>query len=164
MQTRLVDHTEIAGCDWDLSVSRYLTATADAEATESPTTEVSRSVRSRSAQPVPSRLATHELGEICDVLPGRNRVSKDGDEDPEFRVIRAEDIRSSLTLWSDLPPSNPRKATSVEVSPGDIIGSISGPYGRWTVVPEEYGPALASDHTVVLKGTAMSACGSCLGF
>ena len=164
MPTRLVDNMEIAGCDWDLSVSRYLTAAADAEATESPTTEVSRSVRSRSAQPVSGRLATHELGEICDVLPGRNRVSKDGDEDPEFRVIRAEDIRLSLTLWSDLPPSNPRKATSVEVSPGDIIGSISGPHGRWIVVPEEYGPALASDHTVVLKGHSDVSMWFLLGF
>jgi hypothetical protein len=70
----------------------------------------------------------------------------------------------SLTLWSDLAPSNPRKATSVEVSPGDIIGSISGPYGRWIVVPEEYGPALASDHTVVLKGHSDVSMWFLLGF
>jgi type I restriction enzyme M protein len=164
LQTRLVDHTEIAGCDWDLSVSRYLAATVDAEATENPTADVSRPVSSHDAQPMPNRLATNELSEICDVLPGRNRVSKADDRDPEFRVIRAEDIRSGLTPWSDLPPSNPRKATSVEVSPGDIIGSISGPYGRWVVVPEEYGPALASDHTVVLKGRSDVSMWFLLGF
>jgi type I restriction enzyme M protein len=152
MSIRLVEHAEVARCDWDLEVSRYLKAAAPADARESPTIEVSGSGESRGAEPVPGRLATQELGELCDVLPGRNRIAKDGHEDSEFRVIRAEDIRLSLTPWSDLPRSNPRKATSVEVAPGDIIGSISGPYGRWIVVPEEYGPTLASDHTVVLRG------------
>ena len=83
---------------------------------------------------------TQELQEICAVLPGRNRVARDEDADSDFRVIRAEDIRFNLAPWSELPRSNRRKASSVEVSPGDIIGSVSGPYGRWAVVPEGYGP------------------------
>ena len=96
-------------------------------------------------------LESQKLGVLCEVLQGRNRVAKEDDTDPEFKVIRAEDIRSTLTPWSDLPLSNGRKASSIAVSAGDIIGSISGPYGRWVVVPPGYGPALASDHTVVLR-------------
>ena len=164
MPARLVEYGEIGRSDWELEVSRYLkTVTPDQVAVDS-TLHISRSGSSPGAEPVPTRLSTQELGEICDVLVGRNRIFKDGDEDLEFRVIRAEDIRSDLTAWSDLPRSNRRRATSVEVAPGDIIGSRSGPYGRWIVVPEEYGPALASDHTVVLRGRGDVSMWYLLGF
>jgi hypothetical protein len=91
------------------------------------------------------------LGDLCEVLPGRNRVAREADADPEFRVVRAEDIGAELSAWLDLPPSTMRKRSSVEVAAGDIVGSISAPYGRWVIVPDGYGPTLASDHTVVLR-------------
>jgi len=100
----------------------------------------------RSQQP-----AAQTLGDLCDVSLGRNRVAQEADADPEFRVVRAADVGTDLTPWRDLPPSTPRKRSSVEVAPGDIVGSISGPHGRWVVVPDGYGPAFASDHTVVLR-------------
>jgi type I restriction enzyme M protein len=164
MPARLVEHAEIARSDWDLEISRYLKAVAPDQAAVTPMLDISRSGSSLSAEVAPTHLSTQELGEICDVLAGRNRIAKDDDEDQEFRVIRAEDIRSSLTAWSDLPRSNRRKATSVEVAPGDIIGSRSGPYGRWVVVPEVYGAALASDHTVVLRGRGDVSIWYLLGF
>jgi hypothetical protein len=92
-----------------------------------------------------------ELGELCELLPGRNRVAKGTDKDPTFRVIRAVDIGTRLTDWTELPDSTPRKVSSAVVLPGDVVGSISPPHGRWALVPEDYGPALASDHTVVLR-------------
>ena len=152
LPTRFVHNTEIAERDWDLEVGRYVKATEQAEISDHRHNEIPPSRESHGAEQVPSSLATQALADVCDVLPGRNRIAKQGEEDSEFRVVRAEDIRLSLTPWSDLPQSNPRKASSVEIAPGDIIGSISGPYGRWIVVPEDYGPAFASDHTVVLRG------------
>ena len=164
MPVRLVERAEIGRSDWDLEISRYLITNSSDQAAVNPALHISRSESSISTEAVPPRISTQELKEICDVLAGKNRIAKDSDEDPEFRVIRAEDIRSNLTTWSDLPRSNRRKATSVEVEPGDIIGSKSGPYGRWVVVPDEYGPALASDHTIVLKGHANASMWYLLGF
>jgi hypothetical protein len=91
------------------------------------------------------------LGELCEVLRGVNRTAKDGDIDPERRVIRAADFGSELASWSDLLSSDRPKKNSVEVIPGDIIGSISGEYARWAIVPDGYGNAVASDFTVVLR-------------
>jgi hypothetical protein len=105
-----------------------------------------------------------ELGELCDVLSGRNRVAKGSDRDPELRVIRAEDIGVELASWSDLPYSTRRRGSSVEVQPGDIIGSISPPHGRWVLVPEGYGRAVASDHTLVLRERADVSMWYVLGF
>ncbi|MFF4242733.1 N-6 DNA methylase [Actinomadura geliboluensis] len=36
------------------------------------------------------------LENLCEVLPGRNRVGKDEDREPECRVVRAEDITTEL--------------------------------------------------------------------
>ena len=149
--TRLVGNAEISESDWDLEVSRYLKVTGPGSDVTTPVLPISQSESSATGAELP-HLRTQELSKSCVVLTGRNRIAKGEDEDAEFRVIQASDIRSGLTPWSDLARSNRRKATSVEVTPGDIIGSISGPYGRWIVVPDDYGPALASDHTVVLKG------------
>ena len=162
---RIVKHAEINMRDWDLLPSRYLeTPVPDNTADSTLRTSQSEQSTDVETEEAASRLSTQELGEICEVLAGRNRTAKDGDKNPELRLIRAEDIRSTLTAWSDLPRSNRRKATSVEVAPGDIIGSISGPYGRWVVVPDDYGPTLASDHTVVLKGRGDVSMWYLLGF
>ncbi|MEV0391998.1 N-6 DNA methylase [Polymorphospora rubra] len=91
------------------------------------------------------------LVDLCEILPGRNRVDKDASDAHRERIVRAEDIGQELTPWSELKRSTPRKASSVEVLPGDIIGSISPPYGRWSLVPDGYGPTFASDHTLVLR-------------
>jgi restriction endonuclease S subunit len=99
----------------------------------------------------PAQPGAKLLGDLCEVLPGRNRVAREADADPDFRVVRAEDIGAELSAWLDLPPSTMRKRSSVEVAAGDIVGSISAPHGRWVVVPDGYGPTLASDHTVVLR-------------
>jgi type I restriction enzyme M protein len=160
--TRIVARAEISTHDWDLNPSRYLKPPAPDHAAF-PASQSEQSIDAETEMVAPG-LSTQELGEICEVLPGRNRAARNEDEDSEFRLIRAEDIRSTLAAWSDLPLSNHRKATSVEVAPGDIIGSISGPYGRWAVVPEEYGPALASDHTVVLKSRTAVSMWYLLGF
>ena len=104
-----------------------------------------------SSQDSAPTLDEHELGELCRVMSGRNRVAKETDRDPDLRVIRAEDVGVELRPWADLPYSTRRRKSSVEVAPGDIVGSISRPYGRWVLVPDGYGRALASDHTVVLR-------------
>jgi type I restriction enzyme M protein len=91
------------------------------------------------------------LEELCEILPGRNRTVRRAGVDTDTRVVRAADIGEDLVAWSDLEASNATKSSSVDVLPGDIIGSISPPYGRWALVPNEYGPALASDHTIVLR-------------
>ena len=93
---------------------------------------------------------TEPLGEYCSLLKGRNRKVHDSGG---AKVVPASAIHADLTIdaWNDLPYSDPIRRNSVWVEPGDIIGSISPPYGRWALVPAEYRPALASDHTVVLK-------------
>jgi hypothetical protein len=93
------------------------------------------------------------LGDMCEVLPGRNRSLRGAQTSDGPRVIPAGAIGADLTLaaWDELPISNPPKSSSVWVEPGDIIGSISPPYGRWSLIPDDYRPALASDHTVVLR-------------
>ncbi|MCT2282490.1 N-6 DNA methylase, partial [Micromonospora chalcea] len=96
-------------------------------------------------------LEEERLGDLCEILPGRNRIDKAASDAPRERIVRAEDVGQDLTPWSELPRSTPPKASSVEVLPGDIIGSISPPYGRWALVPDGYGPAFASDHTLVLR-------------
>lgn len=98
-----------------------------------------------------TQIETKALGELCEVLPGVNRAAKNTDVDPGLRVIRAADIGSELAPWSELHPSDQQKRNSVEVIPGDIIGSISGEYARWAIVPRDYDRALASDFTVVLR-------------
>lgn len=91
------------------------------------------------------------LEELCEILPGRNRALRGVAVGADMRIVRAADIGEDLVAWSDLKASNAEKISSVNVLPGDIIGSISPPYGRWVLVPNEYGPALASDHTIVLR-------------
>lgn len=148
---RMVEIAEIDRNGWNLEASRYLSPlSADQESGNSAVPRATSAPTMAPTEPL-NQLITQELGEVCSVVAGRNRVARDDDIDQEFRVIRAEDIRLSLVQWSELPQSNRRRASSVEVSPGDIIGSISGPYGRWVVVPEDYGSAFAGDHTVVLK-------------
>ncbi len=102
----------------------------------------------------PTDVDSVPLAQICDILPGRNRVGRTADVSRDVRVIRAADVGTNLTLWADLPWSNAEKGSSVRVLPGDIIGSVSPPHGRWAIVPEHYGQALASDHTVVLRRRA----------
>jgi N-6 DNA Methylase len=94
------------------------------------------------------------LEDICEILPGRNRVRSSTSPDGSNRVVRAQDISEVIAPWSELKESNAAKSSSVSILPGDIIGSISPPYGRWVLVPSEYGPALASDHTIVLRKRA----------
>ena len=94
------------------------------------------------------------LEDLCEIIPGRNRAAKPEGTDIDHRVITAGDISSDLAPWSKLKNSNASKSSSVSVIPGDIIGSISPPSGRWALVPDGYGPALASDHTIVLRRRA----------
>jgi hypothetical protein len=109
-------------------------------------------------------LTKRPLSEYCYVLPGRNRVAPLTEGQEEFRLIRAEDIGAELTSWTELPHRTHRKSTSVEVHAGDIIGSISGPHGRWVIVPDGYGPALAGDHTIVLRKCSDAGMWYILGF
>lgn len=100
---------------------------------------------------MPLTIDVKPLGELCEVLGGVNRKAREEVTDQDYRLIRAADIGTELVPWRELQHSDHRKANSVEVIPGDIIGSISGEYARWTIVPDGYGRALASDFTVVLR-------------
>ncbi|GAA2976186.1 hypothetical protein [Actinokineospora diospyrosa] len=105
------------------------------------------------------------LDRLFEVMPGRNRAAKAVQErDPEFRVVQARDIGATVAEWAELARSTPHTRTSAVVLPGDIIGSVSGPHGRWGIVPARYGPALASDHTVVLRSRGTAGSRYLLGF
>lgn len=94
----------------------------------------------------------HLLGDLCEIAVGRNRVAREpAQADPTYRIVRAEDIQQELADWSELRSSTIHTKGSVEIASGDIVGSRSGPYGRWVIVPPGYGPSLASDHTIVLR-------------
>ncbi|MBM7773293.1 hypothetical protein JOD54_003497 [Actinokineospora baliensis] len=105
------------------------------------------------------------LDRLFEVMPGRNRAAKAVQErDPEFRVVQPRDIGATVADWDDLARSTPHTRTSAVVLPGDIIGSTSGPHGRWGIVPARYGPALAGDHTVVLRSRGTAGSRYLLGF
>jgi hypothetical protein len=101
--------------------------------------------------PAPTRMRL-TLGELCEVLPGRNRPAPpDAEGSGLVPLVRAEEIGSELTLHEELSSATELKPKSVLLQSGDIIGSISAPYGRWVIVPDSYGTAAAGDHTVVLR-------------
>lgn len=90
------------------------------------------------------------LEAFADVMPGR-RPPRDS-SGPPVRVLQAKDISARLPAVDavELMASTPGR-TLVAVRAGDVVGSISGPKGRWAIVPEDYEDVFAGDHTVVLR-------------
>lgn len=92
------------------------------------------------------------IRDIGTLLRGR-RPPRDADVGPEVTIIQAKDVTRGLPAVEDLAswPSGGRFDRLTRVQAGDVIGSISGPSGRWAVVPDSYGDVYAGDHTVVIR-------------